>query len=471
MGEKHEQRVLIVDDDPIVLKSLGKMLEMNDYTVSCAADGKTALEMIERNGHDVVLSDINMPEMNGFELLEKVKERSPDSAFVIITGYGTIEDAVSAMKMGAYDFVTKPINDEEILTQIRRFFQQRELQDENATLRKELKSRYRLGNIIGQDYKMQKIYDLVELIADTQATVNILGENGTGKSLLARATHYNSNRRDKPFVEVSCGALPETLLESELFGHAKGAFTGAVKDRVGKFGQASGGTIFLDEIGAASPSLQLKLLRVLQEHQFEMVGSNDTITVDVRVITATNTDLMEMVHKNQFREDLYYRLNVLQVHLPALRERVGDIRLLAEHFFEMYARKYSKGLKGISAQATKVLERYPWPGNVRELENVIESSVVLSKREELTPEDLPENIRRQESRIGKIYLDIPEDGISLEEVEKELLLKALEKAQGNQSKAARYLNVTRKTLIYRLEKYGLTPPTRVEAAQAPESED
>ena len=454
MGEKHEQRVLIVDDDPIVLKSLGKMLEMNDYTVSCAADGKTALEMIERNGHDVVLSDINMPEMNGFELLEKVKERSPDSAFVIITGYGTIEDAVSAMKMGAYDFVTKPINDEEILTQIKRFFQQRELQDENATLRKELKSRYRLGNIIGQDYKMQKIYDLVELIADTQATVNILGENGTGKSLLARATHYNSNRRDKPFVEVSCGALPETLLESELFGHAKGAFTGAVKDRVGKFGQASGGTIFLDEIGAASPSLQLKLLRVLQEHQFEMVGSNDTITVDVRVITATNTDLMEMVRKNQFREDLYYRLNVLQVYLPALRERVGDIRLLAEHFFEMYARKYSKGLKGISAQATKVLERYPWPGNVRELENVIERAVILARGPYLTTENFPPAVVEAKAPTHA-YKGVLPLGKALEEPEKRIIQNALEQCTWSRKKAADLLQINRTTLFKKMRRYGL----------------
>ncbi len=454
MGEKVEHRVLIVDDDPIVLKSLGKMLEMNGYAVGCAGDGRTALEMIERNGHDVILSDINMPEMNGFELLEMVKEKSPTSAFIIITGYGTIEDAVSAMKMGAYDFVTKPINDEEILTQIARFFQQKDLEEENASLRKELKSRYRLGNIIGQDYKMQKIYDLVELIADTQATVNIQGENGTGKSLLARAIHYNSCRRDKPFVEVSCGALPETLLESELFGHAKGAFTGAIRDRVGKFGQALGGTIFLDEIGAASPSLQLKLLRVLQERQFDPVGSNETVSVDVRVITATNTDLMEMVRQNQFREDLYYRLNILQVHLPALRERVGDIRLLAEHFFQIYARKYSKNLKGISSQALKLLERYLWPGNVRELENVMERAVILARGPYLTSETFPPSVVEAKPLTQTLKGVLPLTK-ALEEPEKRIIQSALEQCAWSRKKAAELLQINRTTLFKKMRRYNL----------------
>ncbi len=454
MAEKRDGRILIVDDDPIVLKSLGRMLEMNGYLISCAGDGRTALEMIERDGHDIILSDINMPEMNGFELLEKVKEKAPFSAFIIITGYGTIEDAVSAMKMGAYDFVTKPINDEEILTQIRRFFQQRELEQENITLRKELKSRYRLGNIIGQDYKMQKIYDLVELIADTQATVNIQGENGTGKSLLARAIHYNSCRRDKPFVEVSCGALPETLLESELFGHAKGAFTGAVRDRIGKFGQASGGTIFLDEISAASPALQLKLLRVLQERQFERVGSNETVTVDVRVITATNTDLMELVRQNKFREDLYYRLNILQVYLPPLRERVGDVRLLGQYFFDIYARKYSKQLKGIAAPTLKLLERYPWPGNVRELENVIERAVILARGPYLTSENFPAAV------VDAKPMTHPHKGAlplskALEEPEKQIIQSALEYSGWSRKKAAEILQINRTTLFKKMRRYNL----------------
>jgi len=449
-----EQKVLIVDDDPIVLKSLGKMLEMNGYAVDCAADGRTALEMVERNGHDVILSDINMPEMNGFELLDCVKEKSPSSAFIIITGYGTIEDAVKAMKEGAYDFVTKPLNDEEILTQIRRFFQQRELQEENATLRKELKSRYRLGNIIGQDYKMAKIYDLVELIADTQATVNIQGENGTGKSLLARAIHYNSCRRDKPFVEVSCGALPETLLESELFGHAKGAFTGAVKDRIGKFGQASDGTIFLDEIGAASPGLQLKLLRVLQERQFERVGSNETVTVDVRVITATNTDLLELVRQNKFREDLYYRLNILQIYLPPLRERVGDIRLLAQHFFEVYTRKYSKNLKGLAAPALKVLERYAWPGNVRELENVTERAVILARGPYVTSEQFPPSVVEAKPLSHPVKGILPLDK-ALEDPEKQIIQNALEYCGWSRKKAAEMLQINRTTLFKKMRRHNL----------------
>jgi DNA-binding NtrC family response regulator len=454
LGETNDGRILIVDDDPIVLKSLGRMLEINGYMIDYASDGQTALESIERHNQDVILSDINMPEMNGFELLEKVKEKSPSSAFIIITGYGTIEDAVNAMKMGAYDFVTKPINDDEILTQIKRIFQQRDLQQENASLRKELKSRYRLGNIIGQDYKMQKIYDLVELIADTQATVNIQGENGTGKSLLARAIHYNSVRRDKPFVEVSCGALPETLLESELFGHAKGAFTGAVKDRVGKFGQASGGTIFLDEIGAASPALQLKLLRVLQERQFERVGSNETVSVDVRVITATNTDLLDLVKKNEFREDLYYRLNILQIYLPALRERVGDIRLLAQHFFEVYHQKYSKQLKGIAAPAVKLLERYSWPGNVRELENVTERAVILARGPYLTSENFPTPVieAKPVTRACKGILPL---GKALEDPEKEIIQSALDYCGGSRKKAADILQINRTTLFKKMRKYNL----------------
>jgi DNA-binding NtrC family response regulator len=454
LGDMSERRVLIVDDDPIVLKSLGKLLEMNGYSVDCAGDGRSALEIIERNGHDVILGDINMPEMTGLELLERVTDRSPASAFIVITAYGTIEDAVNAMKMGAYDFVTKPINDEEILTQINRFFQQRQLEEENATLRKELKSRYRLGNIIGQDYKMQKIYDLVDLIADTQATVNIQGENGTGKSLLARAIHYNSCRRDKPFVEVSCGALPETLLESELFGHAKGAFTGAVRDRIGKFGQASGGTIFLDEISAASPALQLKLLRVLQERQFERVGSNETVTVDVRVITATNNDLLELVKKNKFREDLYYRLNILQIYLPPLRERVGDSRLLAQHFFEIYTRKYSKQLRGVAAPALKLLERYSWPGNVRELENVIERAVILATGPYLTSENFPPAVVEAKPLTHACKGVVPLNK-ALEEPEKQIIQDALEYCGWSRKKAAEILQINRTTLFKKMRKYSL----------------
>ncbi len=454
MGKTRSGRILVVDDDPIVVKSLSKMLEMNSYSVDFASDGRAALEMIERDGHDIVLGDINMPEMNGFELLEEVRQKSPSSAFIIITAYGTIEDAVRAMKLGAYDFVTKPINDENILTHIERFFQQRELEQENVVLRKELKSRYRLGSIIGQDYKMQKIYDLVELIADKPVTVNIQGENGTGKSLLARAIHYNSNRRDKPFVEVSCGALPETLLESELFGHAKGSFTGAIRDRVGKFGQASGGTIFLDEIGAASPSLQLKLLRVLQERQFESVGSNETVTVDVRVIIATNTDLRRLVEKNKFREDLYYRINVMHIELPALRERVGDIRLLAQHFFETYARKYSKRLRGIAAPALKALERYSWPGNVRELENVLERAVILAKGPYLTSENFPSSVLDARPLTRDFNGIIPLND-ALQEPEKQIILNALEYCGWSRKKAADLLQINRTTLFKKMRKYNL----------------
>lgn len=454
MGKTRNGKILVVDDDPIVVKSLSTMLKMNSYSVDCANDGRTTLEMIERNGHDIVLVDINMPEMNGFELLGEVKEKSPSSAFIVITAYGTIEDAVRAMKMGAYDFVTKPINDESILAHIGRFFQQRNLERENVALRKELKSRYRLGSIIGQDYKMQKIYDLVDLIADKAVTVNIQGENGTGKSLLARSIHYNSCRRDKPFVEVSCGALPETLLESELFGHAKGSFTGAIRDRIGKFGQASGGTIFLDEISGASPSLQLKLLRVLQERQFERVGSNETITVDVRVIVATNTDLRRLVDKNEFREDLYYRINVMHIDLPSLRERVGDIRLLAQHFFVTYTQKYSKKLRGVAAPALKLLERYSWPGNVRELENVIERAVILAKGPYVSSENLPPAVVEAKP-FTKAFNGVIGLSEALWEPEKQIIVNALEYCGWRRKKAAELLEINRTTLFKKMRKFNL----------------
>ncbi len=454
MAKMHKGKILVVDDDPTVLKSLSEMLKQNEYSVEIASDGRTALEMMERNGYDIVLGDMNLPEMARLELLEKVKEKDPYSAFIVITAYGTIEDAVNAMKMGAYDFVTKPINDEEILTEISRFLQQRELEYENVVLRKELKARYRLGNIIGQDYKMQKIYDLVELIADKPVTVHIEGENGTGKSLLARAIHYNSCRREKPFVEVSCGALPETLLESELFGHAKGSFTGAFRDHVGKFGQASGGTIFLDEISAASPSLQLRLLRVLQERQFERVGSNDTVAVDVRVITATNTDLRALVEKGQFREDLYYRINVMHIDLPALRERVGDIRLLAQYFFTSYARKYSKKLRGIAAPAMKLLERYPWAGNVRELENVIERAVILAKGPYLTSETFPPAVIDSKPSMRPLDGVLPL-GEALRNPEKRIIQSALECCGWSRKKAAELLQINRTTLFKKMRKHNL----------------
>lgn len=454
MGKESNGKILVVDDDPQVLKSLSKMLEMNDYSVESAGDGHKALEMIDRNGYDIVLSDMAMQGVNGFDLLVKVKEKDPSSAFIIITAYGSIEDAVKAMKMGAYDYVIKPINDEEMLTQIRRFLQQRELEQENVALRKELKSRYRLGNIIGQHYKMQRIYDTVEIIADKAVTVNIQGENGTGKSLLARTIHYNSCRRDRPFVEVSCGALPETLLESELFGHARGSFTGAVKDRIGKFGQADGGTIFLDEISAASPSLQLKLLRVLQEGRFESVGSNETVTVDVRVVTATNTNLRELVDRNQFRVDLYYRLNVIDIHLPPLRERVGDIRMLAQHFFSNYTKKHSKKLKGIASQALRLLERYAWPGNVRELENVIERAVILAKGPYITSDDLSPAV------VHAKPLAPADKGIrplheSLEPYEKQIILNALEHCGWSRKKASDILQINRTTLFKKMRRFGL----------------
>src|SRR5262245_18089912 len=344
-------KILVVDDDPLIIRSLCELLRIEKYDVTSASSGLEALQKLKDDPVDLVLSDINMPEIDGFKLLQEVKARYPDILMILITGFGTIESAVEAMKLGAYDYVTKPLVDDEIKVILRRALEQKRLRQENEDLRDRLDRRFKFDNIIGHDHQMQKIFQTIKTIADTKATVLITGESGTGKTMIARAIHHNSGRRNERFIEVNCGALPETLLESELFGHVRGSFTGAFKDKVGKFQLADEGTIFLDEISTASKSLQVKMLRVLQDKEFERVGQHETIKVDVRIILATNVDLMEEVQKGNFREDLFYRINVVSIHLPALRERLVDVRFLAEHFMQQYAAENSKEFEGFDDDA------------------------------------------------------------------------------------------------------------------------
>ncbi|MHC4675205.1 MAG: sigma-54-dependent transcriptional regulator, partial [Planctomycetota bacterium] len=365
-------RILIVDDDKIIVESLTEFLKLEGYDAAGAKSFSDAMWALEHASFNLIITDINMPNTDGFELLRVVKQRYSHIVIIMITGYGTIESAVEAIKLGAYDYLTKPIIDDEISLVVERALKQQSLIQENQSLREALEMRYSLDNIVGHSYQMLKIFDLIESVAESRTTVLFQGESGTGKSLIARAIHHRSDRRDQPFVEVSCGALPESLLESELFGHIKGAFTGAVNDKLGKFKAANGGTIFLDEISSSTPALQVKLLRVLQERQFEPVGSNKTETVDVRVILASNEDLAKVVEAGRFRQDLYYRINVVTIQLPSLRERLGDIPLLAEHFLTQYRAESKKDILGFTDEGMQGLQRYHWPGNVRELENVIE---------------------------------------------------------------------------------------------------
>ncbi|HOW70374.1 MAG TPA: sigma-54 dependent transcriptional regulator [Phycisphaerae bacterium] len=452
-----KKRILIVDDDRIITESLCELLELEGYEAVGVAGFAQAVTALERQRFNLVLSDINMPDANGFELLRLIKQRFPDIVVIMITGYGTIESAVEAIKMGAYDYLTKPIIDEEIQLTIQRALQQQSLIRENQTLREALDLRYSLDNIIGHDYKMLRIFDLIETVAESPTTVLIQGESGTGKTLIARAIHHRSDRRDRAFVEVSCGALPESLLESELFGHVKGSFTGAVSDKEGKFKVAADGTIFLDEISSATPALQVKLLRVLQERQFEAVGSNKTQKVDVRVILASNEDLAKVVQAGRFRQDLFYRVNVVTIQLPPLRSRIADIPLLAGHFLKRYCGELRKDIAGFTDGCLQLLQRYPWPGNVRELENIVQRAVVLGKRRHVEVDDLPEHVVEQAEVLpsgGDIYR--PQSlKKALEEPEKRIIEQALKANNWNRQVTAQVLEINRTTLYKKMKRYGL----------------
>ncbi len=447
-----EKNILVVDDDRIILDSLCEFLSLEGFRTKGAETLKAALAELEKQSYSLVITDINLPDGDGFELLDAVEKNCPQTVVIAITGYGSIESAVKAIRQGAYEYLTKPIVDDELRLVVERAIKQQSLMSENENLRLQLEQKYSLENIISHDYKMAKIFELIEAVADSKTTILMAGPSGTGKSILARAIHQRSSRRDKPFVEVGCGALPETLLESELFGHVKGSFTGAVSNKEGKFLAANNGTIFLDEVANASPALQAKLLRVLEDRQFEPVGSNKTETVDTRILLASNKDLNEEVKQGRFREDLYYRINVVTIDLPPLCERVGDIRLLAKYFLQVYCAQNNKEKLGITNEAMEYLERYPWPGNVRELENTIERAVLLSKDKFIGPLDLPNSIKQD--RQQKVY-----NPMSLKEAmakpEKNLIHQALEANHWNRQETAKVLQINRTTLYKKMKQYGL----------------
>ncbi|MGD2174034.1 MAG: sigma-54 dependent transcriptional regulator [Candidatus Brocadiaceae bacterium] len=446
--------VLIMDDDPIVRESLSEYLRVEEYRVSAASSLSEAMSLLEDDHFRIALVDVRLPEGSGFELLQRVREQRLPTAVIMLTGYGTVEDAVRAIKMGAFDYVTKPVSDEEVKIAIERALQQQELMEENERLREQLKLDFRHDEIVYRDQKMEKVLERVRVVARTDATVLITGESGTGKTMAARAIHMNSSRAEAPFVEVNCGTLPETLLESELFGHVKGAFSGAIADKRGRFEAADEGTLLLDEISLASPSLQMKLLRVLEAFKFEPVGSTDTREVDVRLILATNEDLGRMVREGKFREDLYYRVNVMNIHIPPLRERVQDIFPLAQHFVAKHSGSAIHEVEGISEEAMRQLTAYDWPGNVRELENVIQRAVVLCDGPYVTPDDLDIEMP------GPGGLAFPDGEITplkraMKKVERRLLLAALEACEGNRKAAAERLDINRTTLYNKLHEHGL----------------
>ncbi|WP_166831303.1 sigma-54-dependent transcriptional regulator [Thalassoroseus pseudoceratinae] len=453
---KHAQgSLLVVDDDRHIVEAMADYLRSLGHRTETATTCEDAINRMRDFRFEAVICDVNLPDADGFHLLEWAVKEQPQTAVILLTGYGTIESAVEAIRLGAFDYLTKPVIDEELQLAIQRAIGQRRIVEENKSLKAQLDQRFGMKNIVGHDYKMLKMFDLIESVADTKTTVLILGESGTGKTMTARAIHQQSDRRDQPFVEVACGALPENLLESELFGHVQGSFTGATQDKEGKFLAANGGTLFLDEIATAPPSLQVKLLRVLQDKEFEPVGGNKTHKVDVRLILATNGDLEEMVKAGQFREDLYYRINVISMVQPPLRERIGDIPLLADFYLNQFNEQNGKHVSGFDPAAIRLMQQYDWPGNVRELVNVVERAVVLSKSDEITMNDLPESIRGH--RTIEQNFELPTNGSSLKramaEPERQLIVEALEANGWNRQNTARTLGINRTTLYKKMKKY------------------
>ncbi len=456
-------QVLVVDDELSMREFLTILLQREGYVTKSAACAEDALRLMDETVFDLVISDVNMPGLDGIALLERIKEHAPETAVLMVTAFSTAEQAVEAMKLGAYDYIAKPFKVEEIKVLVRNALEKRQMQRENRRLRQEVQERFSFSGLIGKSRRMREVYGLIEKVAASTASVLIYGESGTGKELAARAIHQNSPRKERPFVAVNCGAIPETLMESELFGHKRGSFTGAVADRAGLFEQAEGGTLFLDEIGEVPLSLQAKLLRVLQEREYRRVGGIEAQRTDVRIVAASNRDLEEQVREGLFREDLFYRLNVIQVRMPTLRERPEDIPLLVEQFY----RKYAPGPPPheiISAEALKTLLAYPFPGNVRELENLVERCLVLGEQT-ITCDGLPEQVTAfQRSAPCAESFEIPQDGMNLEAyldgIEKRILLQALERTGGVKKRAAELLGLTFRSFRYRLAKFGMDDEER-----------
>jgi DNA-binding NtrC family response regulator len=438
-------KILIVDDEQIVRDSLTHWFEEDGYQVSSAADAFDVLKDLQPGKYDIMLVDIKMPKMSGLELLEKVKEIDPDCIVIIITAYASVPSAVQALKNGAFDYVTKPIDPDELSHLIKNAIKQKALKKENIALRTSIDEMFSFEGLIGESPEMKKVFELIKIVAPQDTTVMIRGESGTGKELIARAIHMNSPRKYYPIIPVNCGAFTETLLESELFGHEKGAFTGAQYRRKGKIEMANGGTLFLDEVGSISPKMQVELLRVIESKQFTRVGGNEIVKVDFRLISATNENLEKLVEEGKFREDLYYRLNVFTIYVPPLRERRGDIPILANYFVQKFARQMNKPILKISDEAMEILLNHSWPGNVRELENAIERAMVVGKPPEIKPSDLPFHLEK----VNSFETD------SLEEVEKNHIQRVLKKYDWNISKAATALNIDRVTLYNKIKKYGL----------------
>ncbi|MDF1580552.1 MAG: sigma-54 dependent transcriptional regulator [Desulfuromonadales bacterium] len=450
-------KILVVDDEQLIRWSLEQNLKKQGYEVTTAASGEEALKMVREDPPDLMLLDIQLPGMNGIEVLEKVKELEADVLVIMVTALGVLETAVKAMRLGAYDYVNKPFNLDELAIVIKKALETGELKREVAHLRSEQTKRYGKNNLVGSSRHMQNVMSMVDKVAKSDAsTVLIQGESGTGKELIAKAIHYESSRADRPFMAINCAAVPETLLESELMGHEKGAFTDARNQKKGLFEISDGGTIFLDEIGDMELGMQAKLLRVLEERAFRRVGGVKDIQIDVRIVSATNKDLLKAIEEKTFRNDLYYRLQVIPIYLPPLRERKDDILTLVKHFIDYYNHEFGKSVKGVSKMAEKFLVEYAWPGNVRELKNIIERAIILESDETLMLEHLPQEIIAKTSGGGGnlVNFRLPPEGIDIEDVERELIRQALESSEGNQSKAAKKLTLGIDAFRYRMKKFG-----------------
>jgi len=445
--------ILIIDDDTSLRRVLEYNLQEEGYDVQAASSGEEGLYLFGKSQPNLVITDMKMPGMDGLMVLKSIKERSPETLVIIITAFGTVDVAVEAMKAGAYDYITKPFNRDALKLTVRKALQFSGLTEENKRLKSELSDKTDFRTIIGSSKEMEKVFDVIRKVADTEAAILITGESGTGKELVARSIHANSSRKDAPFVAINCAAIPRDLLESELFGHIKGSFTGAVKDKTGKFQSAEGGTLFLDEVGELPLELQPKLLRALQEKEVEPVGGTKVQKLDVRVVSATNLNIDKAITDGTFREDLYYRLSVIPIHLPPLRERRKDIPLLIRYFCS----KHGSDKVTFNKDALHTLVMYPWPGNVRELENTVERLLIMRNSDVIGLGELPEKLL-ENGASGSAIIKLPDEGYSLEQLEREVVVMALEKNSWNQTAAARFLRIPRHTLIYRLEKYGITVP-------------